>query len=557
MGAGSSLRGRSGSRGLRGGRLEPGRGPVGRGCRRGPEREPPCERGAPGHLPAGSDGDAAEDCLAAGVASQIVSQTPATFRWRRPRLEMTPFHLTGAGTDVVLSGHLEPEAGTYQFTAEGEVSLATLAPLWPGITAGGTGAFRFSRVGSETESRMEGWASVSGGRLQGGGLPLPVSSLEGRLVLDPPSGFHLEGVSLVAGGGKMTLEGKGTLDGARVKGMDIALRGSDVLVLAPTGFRGRYDLDLRLTQDASGRLLGGKIDLIRGVYDEDFRLERSLLSLGREEPASVEEEETSEGPGFLQTVNLDLDLEASRGLWIINDFATLEGAADFHVGGTAISPRITGRFSALEGGIIRFRQVRYQVRAGQHRSRRPGEVQSLPRPSRRDQRVGLPGQSEDRRQPGQLHLRADLEPASDPERDRGAAGVGPLSEHGPGDRPGGPGHGRRLPHRRAGLGAGRGAPGSHGPGPVQHRSRLPHQPGRPRLPGHGGEADHREPLRRLLHAARIHFRGDLPAGVPDFPGLQVLIHPGGGRLRRRRPPLHPAAQHGAGPEHRRPPDRGR
>ena len=295
---------------------------------------------------------------------QIVSQTPTMFRWRRPRLEMTPLHLIGAGTDVALSGHLEPEAGAYLFTAEGEVALATLAPLWPGVTAGGTGAFRFSRVGSEAESRMEGWAGVSGGRLQGGGLPLPVSSLEGRLVLDPPAGFHLEGVSLVAGGGKMTLEGKGTLDGARVTGMDIALIGSDVLALAPKGFRGRYDLDLRLTQDASGRLLGGKINLIRGVYDEDFRLERSLLSLGREEPASMEEEETSEGPGFLQTVNLDLDLEASNGLWIINDFATLEGAADFHVGGTAAGPRITGRLSALEGGIIRFRQVRYRVQRG-------------------------------------------------------------------------------------------------------------------------------------------------------------------------------------------------
>ncbi len=63
-------------------------------------------------------------------------------------------------------------------------------------------------------------------------------------------------------------------------------------------------------------------------------------------------------------MGLDLDLEAKRGLWIINDFATLEGSAAFHVGGTVAGPEITGRFSALEGGTIKFRQVRYTVDRG-------------------------------------------------------------------------------------------------------------------------------------------------------------------------------------------------
>jgi outer membrane protein assembly complex protein YaeT len=168
-----------------------------------------------------------------------------------------------------------------------------------------------------------------------------------------------------AGGGRILVEGKGTLAGARVTGMDLALRGSDVLAIAPKGFRGRYDLDLRLTQGARGRELGGKINLIRGVYDRDFRLEKNLLSFGGGEPVVEEEAAPAAGTGgLLDTIGLDLALEADRGLWIINDFATLEGTARFHVGGTAARPEITGRLSALEGGTIRFRMVRYRLERG-------------------------------------------------------------------------------------------------------------------------------------------------------------------------------------------------
>jgi outer membrane protein insertion porin family len=296
---------------------------------------------------------------------QLLSRGPATLRWRPPRLELTPLQLAGPGSEVTLSGEYDPESGSYRFKGEGSLALGSLASLWPGVVADGRGSFSLSFLGSPSESRAEGWLSLEGGRLRGGGLPFSVSSLSGRCVLDAPHGFHLEGVRMDAGGGRILVEGKGTLEGARVTGMDLALRGSDVLAIAPKGFRGRYDLDLRLTQSARGRELGGKINLIRGVYDRDFHLERNLLSFGGGQPVVEEETESAAGSGgWLDTIGLDLALEADRGLWIINDFATLEGTARFHVGGTAAKPEITGRLSALEGGTIRFRMVRYRLERG-------------------------------------------------------------------------------------------------------------------------------------------------------------------------------------------------
>ena len=63
-------------------------------------------------------------------------------------------------------------------------------------------------------------------------------------------------------------------------------------------------------------------------------------------------------------MSLNLAVSADQGIWIRNDFATLEGWANLKVGGTLAAPEITGRISALEGGVIRFRRVEYRVQRG-------------------------------------------------------------------------------------------------------------------------------------------------------------------------------------------------
>src|SRR5262249_28518429 len=155
-------------------------------------------------------------------------------------LEMTPLRLVGDGTDVTLAGEYEMESGAYRFTAQGTAPLGVAAAFWPGLFASGTGDFSLSLHGTQDRSEWEGWAALRNGRLQGGGLPLPISSLAGRVVLDPSGRFTLDGVSFVAGGGTVTLTGGGRLEGFRPEGLEIGVSGSDVAIQAPQGFRGRY-----------------------------------------------------------------------------------------------------------------------------------------------------------------------------------------------------------------------------------------------------------------------------------------------------------------------------
>ncbi len=292
------------------------------------------------------------------------SQVPTFFRWESPRLELTPVRLVGSGSDIKLVGVAEPELGTYHFSVDGKVALAALASFFPGLQAGGDGAIQASFDMTPEASLLSGWASVKGGKLRGAGLPLAITELDGKVVLDQHNLFHLEDVRFLAGGGNVGLEGGGKLRGIVLDSMQLTLKGRDVKLEYPEGFRGRYDLGLALDYGMAGGKLSGDIQLIRGIYSKDFQVERSLFSLGGGEDVLPPVDEEGLGGGVFSEIALDLSLHAERGLWIINDLARMEGRANLHVGGTVGAPEVTGRVSAFEGSIVKFRQVEYEVTRG-------------------------------------------------------------------------------------------------------------------------------------------------------------------------------------------------
>ncbi|HEU5180048.1 MAG TPA: outer membrane protein assembly factor BamA [Candidatus Polarisedimenticolia bacterium] len=292
------------------------------------------------------------------------SQVPTFFRWSSPRLELTPVRLAGSGSDIKLVGVAEPELGTYHFSADGTVALAALASFFPGLQAGGDGTIQASFDMTPEASLLTGWASVSGGKLRGAGLPLAITELDGKVVLDQHNLFHLEDVRFLAGGGTVELEGGGKLRGIVLDSMQLTLKGRDVKLEYPDGFRGRYDMQLALDYGQAGGRLGGDIQLVRGVYSKDFQIERSLFSLAGGQDVLPPVDEEGLGGGAFSAIALDLGIRAERGLWIVNDLARMEGHANLHVGGTVGAPEVTGRVSAFEGSIVKFRQVEYEVTRG-------------------------------------------------------------------------------------------------------------------------------------------------------------------------------------------------
>ena len=54
----------------------------------------------------------------------------------------------------------------------------------------------------------------------------------------------------------------------------------------------------------------------------------------------------------------------TQDVWLRNDFGSIEGQGTLEVTGTAARPSVAGRITAVEGGTIRFRNVRYRVQSG-------------------------------------------------------------------------------------------------------------------------------------------------------------------------------------------------
>src|SRR5262249_36497993 len=142
-----------------------------------------------------------------------------------------------------------------------------------------------------------------------------------------------------------------------VRAAEVRFQGSSVKGEFPEGFRSVSDMDLTVRREDGRTTLEGTIDLVRGMYVKDFKLE----SMGRTRSADVFRTPPS---GVFAGMGLDLVIRAPQDVWLRNDFGKVEGQGELRVRGTTDSPWIAGRITAVEGGTIRFRQVDYRVLGG-------------------------------------------------------------------------------------------------------------------------------------------------------------------------------------------------
>ena len=143
-----------------------------------------------------------------------------------------------------------------------------------------------------------------------------------------------------------------------ISAAEVHFRGTSVKGEFPEGFRSVSDMDLTVRRAAGRTALSGTIDLVRGVYVKDFKLESSI---GR--PRASEVFRVPAG-GLFAGIGLDLLVRASQDVWLRNDLGKIEGQGEVHVRGTTDRPSLAGRVTAVEGGTIRFRNVEYRVLGG-------------------------------------------------------------------------------------------------------------------------------------------------------------------------------------------------
>jgi outer membrane protein assembly factor BamA len=322
------------------------------------------------------DLEARADLAAVGVeagGTVIRAADPVVVRLASGLIEMPPVRLLGPGTEIVVSAAIAPEeSGPVRAEARGTFDLRLLRVLAGDLQASGRGEVVLSVGGTRLAPTWQGTLTAEADAVRHPDLPAPISDFQGRAALEGTT-LTIERLEFLAGGGPV--RGAGTIlvgaaapeDDAgglrrRVFGLrrvDVRLQGKDVRAEFPEGFRSVADLDLTLTGDRAGVTLGGWVEIVRGIYRKDFRLEETIT---RRRPAELFDVEVPPGP--LQRLRLDLTIRAPSDAWIRNDLGSIEGQGEVRVTGTLGRPSVAGRVTLIEGGTIQFRQVRYRVQSG-------------------------------------------------------------------------------------------------------------------------------------------------------------------------------------------------
>lgn len=297
---------------------------------------------------------------------QLSAVSPLLVQFSSDEIYFEKTQFTGTGTNVLFGGTLAVGPGGRQnLTVDGQLNLRVLNGLSPDFFLSGAADVAVRVGGTYEEPRLNGSASVAGASLSAiiTDQRLQVSNIEGRVIFN--SNFaQISSLTGTMGGGRVYVTGGAQLSGYLPSRFRFSVRGDQVTVPYPAGFRTTADADLEINGSRSANtgviatFISGPVTLRRAEYTEDIEI-ADLINQRRE--ASLTE---ASGEGELAaTTQLDLRIEGRDALVVRNNLADVVGSVSLRVTGPAEDPIVSGRISASRG-TLNFRRERYEVTRG-------------------------------------------------------------------------------------------------------------------------------------------------------------------------------------------------
>ncbi|MGH9904613.1 MAG: translocation/assembly module TamB domain-containing protein, partial [Pyrinomonadaceae bacterium] len=288
---------------------------------------------------------------------QLTASSPFVVRFSPSEIFFEKTQFTGPGSNIVLGGTLAVgEGGRQSMTADGQLNLRVLNGLSPDEFTAGSADVSVRVTGSYESPRLTGTASVAGGSVSVllGNERWTISNLK-SVVRFTADQAQIESLNGTMGGGRVTASGGARLEGFTVAEFLVNVRGENVIVPFPEGFRSTVDTDLEIKGSAREQLIGGLVRLRRTEYTTDIEL-ADLINFRREE--SIEE------GGELEITRTalfnDLRVEGRNALVVRNNLADLVGSVSLRLDGPVKDPVIAGRVTATSG-TLNFRNDQYEI----------------------------------------------------------------------------------------------------------------------------------------------------------------------------------------------------
>ncbi len=286
----------------------------------------------------------------------VRASEPVRLRFSGGRLELADFHLTGEGTDLVVTGGMDALGeGPLAVSVQGRADLRALSLLTRRLRGMGAARLAVDVSGTRASPRVLGTLALEGAGLRVRGFPHGVEGLRGRVRFTERAA-ELEEVAGTLAGGRLTIEGQAAYTGGKLTSYDIRPTARGLALRYPEGLRSLVDAELRLFGDAAKQWITGTVDVRQALYTRRYDVASEILAARRALP-------TPEASFAEEGAQLDLHVRAPGTVRIDNNLATLAASADVALQGTTRAPVVTGR-AQIERGRLYFQGRTYVVQRG-------------------------------------------------------------------------------------------------------------------------------------------------------------------------------------------------
>jgi hypothetical protein len=270
------------------------------------------------------------------------------------RIPAGGFVLVGRLTKLDLSGSVDRRASRMDMNARGQMDLALLQLLFPGIAATGEAEVNARYAGAFGAEQASGRAEIKDGRLRIAGLVQTLNAINGPIAFSG-EGVDVSGLRARFGESDVVFGGRIAMERMRFVSYDLTATGRNMIVRYPEGLRSNVDADLTFSGPVDAPVLGGEVTVRTARYRAPFDPNSPLLSLaaggaigGGGTVAPLPPTEST------LPIRLDIHIRADR-TDIINNTsdATIYASADFNLIGTLDRPVLRGSVD-IESGFVQF-----------------------------------------------------------------------------------------------------------------------------------------------------------------------------------------------------------
>jgi translocation and assembly module TamB len=304
----------------------------------------------------------------------IIATQPISISFNARELVVENARFAGAGSNLTVSGTKAlNDKGINNLSVRGKVNLRLLNSISKNTFFSGLADVSVDLTGVNVNSRLSGSAEINNSSISTfiGSERLNFERIQAKVIFTSNQA-QIERAVGYLGGGKVVGTGGALVEGLKLQGFRLELRGQNITAPLPKNFLTTGDAEVEVSSECvkdekTGKcerggdyntLIAGTIFAKRSLYTKDIDL-ADLIS-GRREGS------ISEGTSSTQVFGiprLDLRLQGRDALVVRNNLADLTASIDMRVTGDVDYPLISGRVTANSGTLF-FRSDRYEVQRG-------------------------------------------------------------------------------------------------------------------------------------------------------------------------------------------------